>query len=327
MKVGLIGAGAIGGLLASYGEADGVRWLVHARGQTLSALRSVGFVVAGGSDTRSISIDATDCLADLAHADLILVAVKSPALPAVAAAPAALPRMTVPIVLALNGIPFWLADEIPTAGPLLARLDSCGELRGVFARNRLVSAIVYAGAQREGSSFIVNTTPGRNRIVLGKVELGVDERVARLISIWRGNGLDASITTDLRAEIWAKLISTVSLAPIGALTGFTNLEIVLDPELRSLAHAAMSETIELGRQLGLIADLDLAPWLDPARHAHHRSSMLQDLDCGRPLEIDSSLIAVRDLARANGVSAPNIEGIAALLAARATNRPNPIAAS
>jgi 2-dehydropantoate 2-reductase len=318
-SVAIVGAGAIGGQFAVRLMQAGTRVAVLARGATLAAIRRDGLALETGDRRLVARPDCADDPAALGPRDVVVVAVKAPALASAIRLVPALSHADTRVVLAINGLPFWFLDGLAVVAPpaLADALDPGGVVRAHVPAARLEHCVVYSGAEAIAPGVVRNTTPTRNRLVLGRPDGAADAVLTAFAAVLRAGGFEAETTATIRREIWAKLYNHLALSPIAALTGVTNRGLVADPALRAVAAAIVAEIEAVGRALGLDVPGDAATRLDPARHSDHRPSLLQDLEAGRPLELATGVVALVALAAALGVGAPTLETATALVVARA----------
>jgi 2-dehydropantoate 2-reductase len=217
----------------------------------------------------------------------------------------------------LNGVPWWFFQGIggDHDGRVLSSVDPGGRLAAALPARAVVGAVVYVGASREGPARI--TWNGRNRIVLGEPARRGSARLDDLARVLQSAGIGAEATPDIRAAVWAKLLGNATYNPLSAITGATMGRMAEHPPLRAVIRAIMVETVAVGRALGVIEafDVDERLNLSPAMRAF-RTSMLQDMDAGRPLELAGIVDAVVELADLTGVDVPVLRTVGALAAER-----------
>ncbi|EGP48531.1 ketopantoate reductase family protein [Achromobacter insuavis] len=323
-RVGVIGAGAIGGFLGVQLAHAGVDVRVIARGQTLAAIRKHGWRLDIGGRRLVARVLAIDSEADCGFEqdepwtpDVVVVAVKSHSLPTLAPVLARLAGPDTVIVPAINGLPWWFnAGKSAPAAPL-ASTDPHGELGNAVPPARIIGAVVYPscscpepGITRHGAG---------SRLVFGNVMPDADEqRLSQWVDLLRRCGLDAHMTDAIRAEVWNKLLGNACFNPVSMLTGSATDVMIDDPAVRALFTQMMSEMLALGHAQGI------APAVSPAdriaitrRLGHVKTSMLQDAEAGRPVELAAILGAAMELAERTGVEMPCCRTVHALAALRA----------
>ena len=318
MKICIYGAGSIGGLIGGVLADAGHEVGLIARGAHLDAMRREGLTVETGGRTISVRPAATDAPADLGVQEVVVVAVKAPALPSVAAGIGPLLGSETVVMTAMNGIPWWFFDGFPEAGPEISygALDPGGALARPVPTDRVIGCVVHLGALVPAPGHIRHVAD--NRLILGEAAGGMSDRLAALVEIFAATPLDATATGDLRQEIWLKLLGNFNFAPVSSLTGATNGTLGSDPGLRKLCVDLFEEAAEAGRRIGLAPGMTADARIDMgASLGDFRTSMLQDFDKGRPPEIDAIVGAVAAVGRATGVPMPCTEAVLALVCAKA----------
>lgn len=321
MKVCVAGAGAIGSLigarLASHGEA---RVSALARGATLAALRRDGWWLQHGEQVLQTPVQADDDARALGVQDLVVIAVKAPALPDLAPALAPLIGPQTVLLTAMNGVPWWFCDGVAGLPPgPLASVDPGGRLAAALPTSQLLGAVVHASASV--------LAPGRvqhvmgQRLVIGEPAGGVSDRVLGVAALLRGAGFEAEASPAIRQEIWFKLWGNMTMNPVSALTGATLDAVLADPLVRGFCSAAMREAAQVGAALG--CPIEASPedrHAVTARLGAIRTSMLQDVQAGRGLELDALVGAVHEIARRLGIATPNIDALLGLTRLMARQR-------
>jgi 2-dehydropantoate 2-reductase len=303
MNVCIVGLGAIGGLLAAWlGRlpADRVHLSALVRGETLAAVRERGLLLDDAAGQHRIALQAADTAAALGPQDLVIVAVKGPALPAVADAVAALSHADTTVLGAMNGVPWWFFDGLPadapqaTRGWVLDSVDPGGRLRDRMPPARVVGGVVHMAASTAGPGHVRHAM-GR-RLVLGDAMGGANTRTAPVAALLAEAGVEVEVSGCIQRDVWFKLWGNVTMNPVSALTGATLDQILADELVRGFCSGVMSEAQAIGAALGL--PIEQTP---EQRHAVTaklgpvRTSMLQDLQAGRALEIDALLASVREI--------------------------------
>lgn len=318
MKIAIFGAGAVGGHLAARLAASGTPVSVIARGLHLAAIREHGLTLIAGEDRVTVHPQASDHAADLGPQDIVIISVKGPSLQAAVEAAAPLIAAETRVLLVMNGLPWWFLDGLPvepTPG-LIRLLDPAGRMDAVIPRERAAAGVITSGGRIVAPGVIENTTPKSNILTLGFADGRANSLVAEFASLAVKAGYKSALTTDIRVAIWTKLFINAAAAMVAALVHRSTSETASDPELAALIQTCIEEIVAIGRAIGVSANVDPAAMIATMRGHHHRPSVLQDLEAGRPLELDATLLAVRDIARLKGVPAPHLTAIAALIAAR-----------
>jgi len=306
MKVGIVGAGAIGCWLGARLAAAGHDVAVFARGDTLAALREHGLQLTEDGETRAFPVQADDDASRLGHQDLVIVAVKAPAMQAIAPAVGAMTGEETIVLPAMNGVPWWFADGLGAAERgARSVVDPDGSIRGHIPSAAVVGCVVHASA-----SLIAPGHARRNMsdvLLLGEPGGGSSERVGKLVATFEGAGLASRSSAAIRQDIWYKLWGNMTMNPVSAITGATADRIIDDPDVRALLMAIMVEAATVGGLIGCPIDEPGENRIAITRKlGAFRTSMLQDVDAGRPIELDALLGAPRAIAAALDVPTPNM---------------------
>ena len=311
MKICVVGAGAIGGFLGARLALEGSAEVsALARGATLVALRDHGWRLQEGAELMRAPLAlAVDDPRDLGPQDLLLLAVKSPALPALAPTLAPLFGADTMVLPAMNGVPWWFSAGIDVLGTRpLESVDPGGVIARAIATTRVVGCVVHA-AVSSGAPGIAVHRMGRG-LIIGEPHGADSSRVQQLAALFGRAGFEVHTSTRIRYDIWYKLWRNMTMNPVSALTGAT-LDAVLDDELvRAFCSAAMREAAAIGARIG--CDVHESP---EDRHAVTRrlgaakTSMLQDVEALRPLELDALVGAVREIGARVGVPTPSIDAL------------------
>ncbi|MDW3204887.1 MAG: 2-dehydropantoate 2-reductase [Alphaproteobacteria bacterium] len=313
MKVCIYGAGAIGGYMAVALADGGADVSLVARGPHLAAIRQNGLSLHIGGETRNIAVAASDNPADLGPQDYVIVALKAHSVPAVADRMTTLFHDRTAVVTAVNGVPWWYFHGIegPLAGTRLESVDPGGaQWRGI-GPERAIGCVVYPACEVTEPG-IVRHIEG-DRFTLGEPSGEKSDRVSALAEAMRAGGLKAPVKPRIRDEIWVKLWGNLSFNPISALTGATLEQICADPGTRAVAKAMMLEGQAIGEKLGVRFAIDVEKRIDGAAAVGaHKTSMLQDLERGRAMEIDALVTAVQELGRLTETPTPTIDSVLAL---------------
>jgi len=328
MRVCIVGLGAIGGLFAGWlgtrpPPAAVPELSALVRGDTLAAVRRHGLRLDTPSGTVAVPLQASDDAAELGAQDLVIVAVKAPALPAVAPAVAALCGPRTQVLAAMNGVPWWFFEGLPgpCRGLVLASVDPGGAVRALLPAARVIGCVVHL------SSSVVE--PGRVRhvngqgLILGRAqhEPGGDGRLQTVATLLSNAGFAVTLSELIQREVWFKLWGNMTMNPVSALTGATCDRILDDPLVRRFCSAVMLEAQAVGAAFGI--PIEQQP---EERHAVTRklgafkTSMLHDVEAGRPLEIDALLGAVREIGGHVGIATPNVDALFGLVRLMAATR-------
>ena len=318
MKVCVFGAGAIGGYLGAKLASGGVDVSLVARGPHLAAMREKGLTLIedGQSTTRQVRV--AENASELGAQDYVIVTLKAHSVPGVVTAMQPLIGPETTVVSGVNGVPWWYFHKHggELANTRLESVDPGGAQWKGFGPERVLGCVVYPAAEVIEPG-VVRHIEG-NRFSLGEPSGEKTERALRLSKAMIAAGLKAPVRPKLRDEIWVKLWGNLSFNPISALTHATLDVICTEPETRALARSMMVEAQEIAERLGVKFPIDVDRRLDGgAAVGAHRTSMLQDLEAGRPMEIDALVGSVVELGRLVDVPTPTIDAVLALVRQRA----------
>jgi len=306
MNICIFGAGAIGISFAVRFASRGHRLSAVARGLTLTALRDEGLRLIDATGEHCYPVRAASDPAQLGAQDLVIIAVKGPALPAVAAGIGPLLHDETIVLSAMNGMPWWFFDGMPgtLANARLESVDPQGSLHAAIATRRILGAVVHLAASCPAPG--VSRIHFGNRLILGEPDHSASPRLDRLAGALREGGFEVDVSDHIQRDIWFKLWGNMTMNPISALTGATCDRILDDPLVNDYCCAVMSEAAAIGAQIG--CPIAQTP---PERNALTRklgafkTSMLQDVEAGRALEIDALLAAVHEIAGRLGLAVPH----------------------
>ena len=313
MRICVFGAGAIGGLLALKLAASGEEVTVIARGAHLAAIRERGLTLVEEGREEVARVRATDRAAESGPHDVVVLAMKAHQVAPVVRDVNALVGPGTVIVTAQNGIPWWYFAKHggEHEGKRLESVDPGGVIAATLDVARVVGSIIYPAAELEAPGVIRHVEG--NRVTLGELDGAETERVRALAEVLRRAGFKARVTPDLRSELWVKLWGNCTFNPISALTQATLAEITGFPRTRELAAAMMREAQAVGEKLGARFGIPLEKRIAGAASVGaHKTSMLQDVEAGRPTELEALLGAVVELGRITGTPTPNLDAVYAL---------------
>ena len=326
MKVCVVGAGAVGGLVAGWlGSrigADALDLCVLARGATLAALRRDGLRVDRAGDPVVLRpVRASDHPEALGVQDLVVLAIKGPALAAVAPAVRALCAGHTTVLVAMNGIPWWFFDHLPGTGQglRLASVDPGDTIRAHIPTERVLGCVVHLSAATSAPG-VVNHAFG-NRLILGEPAGGDSARLQQAGALLARGGFQVETSPRIQREIWFKLWGNMTMNPISALTGATGDRILGDSLVRAYLNAMMGEAREIGARFGIPIEQHPEQRHEITRKlGAFRTSMLQDTEAGRPLEIDALLSAVCEVGRRLSMPTPHLDSLLGLTRLMARTR-------
>jgi 2-dehydropantoate 2-reductase len=322
MRIAVFGAGAIGGYLAAKLAAAGrVDLSVMARGEHLDAMRSGGLRLIEGGEEKAFRVKATSKAEELGVQDYVVLALKAHSVRPALAQFAPLIGADTAVVTMQNGVPWWYFHEFkgPLQGTRVKAVDPDGKIWDAIGPERVIGSVVYPAAEVDAPGLIRHVD-GR-RFSLGEPSGEKSERVTRLAEEFIAAGLQAPVREDIRSEIWLKLWGNLCFNPISALTGSTLAGIVADEGTRTLAKTMMLEAQAIAETLGVKFPVTVDKRIAGAGDVgEHKTSMLQDLERGRPMEIDALVTAVQEMGRLTGKPTPAIDAVLALVRRLAIER-------
>lgn len=318
MKVAIFGAGAIGGFLAVKLMKAGADVTVIARGAHLDAMRTKGLTLKSEGETVTLHPRATHDTAEAGAQDYVFITLKAPSLPDAAEQIVPLMGAETALVTGMNGVPWWYfyGIESPWRNRPIESVDPGGLLWKTLAPQRVIGGVVYPSAEVIEPGVIEHVYG--NRFTLGEPNGAKSERGERLSKLMTDAGLKAPLRPRIRDELWMKLWGNLSFNPLSALTGATLDVLASQPDLRDVARSMMLEAQAMAEKLGVKFTVDVDKRMDMALEVGaHKTSMLQDLERGRPMEIDALLGAVVELGSLTGDPMPMCKAILALVRERA----------
>jgi 2-dehydropantoate 2-reductase len=313
MKVCIYGAGAIGSWLGAGLAQAGCSVSVVARGAALSAIQAHGLNRIDASGQRSFKVTASDKPADLGVQDLIIIAVKAPAMASIAPQLAPLMDAHTMVMTAMNGVPWWFLNGFggKFAGTRLQAIDPQGSIAQAISAANIIGCVVHASCSM-ASVGVVKHHFG-NGLVIGETTGESTARVQQLAALLVKAGFSATVSEQIQKDVWYKLWGNMTVNPISAITGATTDKILDDDLLRGFVSNVMLETKAIGEHLGI--PLAQVP---EDRHAMTRklgafkTSMLQDAEAGKGIELDALVTAVRELGVVTGVATPFTDALLGL---------------
>ncbi len=313
MKICVVGAGAIGGLLAAKLARAGEEVSVVARGAQLRAIRNDGLTFVEAGESFTVKIAASDRIADLGRQDLVVLGVKAHQLAAIVPQIApALGEKTL-VLTAQNGIPWWYFFKHggPHEGRRLESVDPGGIIADHLPIDRVIASVVYPAAEIERPGVIRHIEG--DRFSLAEIDGEKTERIRAVSEVFVRAGFKAPIVSDVRGEFWVKLWGNLSFNPISALTHATLEDICRFAPTRALAAEMMREAQAVGEALGVRFRISLEKRIAGAEAVGaHKTSMLQDVESGRDIEIEALLGSVIELGEIAGVATPQLRAVYAL---------------
>jgi 2-dehydropantoate 2-reductase len=310
MKICVVGAGAIGGLLAVRLAEVGEDVSVIIRGANLAAVRANGMRLLIDGTEHVARVTATDRIADLRHQDLVFLTMKAHQVGAVVPELNALCGPETILVTAQNGIPWWYFFKHggPYDGTVLESVDPGGSIAAGIDVAHVLGSIIYPAAEIVAPGVIRHIEG--DRISLGELDGSDSERLREIATLLRKAGFKIRIASDLRSELWIKLWGNCTFNPISALTHATLVDICQFPPTRALAVTMMREAQNIGEKLGVRFGVSLERRIAGAEAVgKHKTSMLQDVETGRPLELDALVGSVLELGRLTSTATPSLTAI------------------
>ena len=318
MRICVFGAGAVGGYLAVLLARAGADVSVVARGPHLAAIDKHGLTLLAGGEELVSDLPATDNPASLGKQDVIIVTLKAHSIPRAVAGIRTLLHRDTAVVSAVNGIPWWYFHGLDSefGERHVESVDPGGAIWRGIGPERAIGCVVYPSAEVVEPGVVRHISD--NRMILGEPHGDRSERIVALASLFLAAGLKAPIRARLRNDIWMKLWGNLAFNPLSALTHATLDVLATEPGSRAIARQMMAEGQAVGEALGVRFAVDIERRIDGAAAVGaHRTSMLQDLTLGRPLESDALVGAVQELGALVGIATPTIDLIHTLLAQRA----------
>ena len=310
MRITIIGAGAIGGFFAARLALAGHKVGMVARGATLAALRQHGQRLESGGKSLAAPVSASEHAADFGPQDAVILAVKAPSLAQVMPALAPLCSPDTVVLPALNGIPWWyfLGSGGPLAGHRLLSVDPHGVIERAVALPSILGCVVFPACSVKAPGHVVHASG--NRVVFGEPAGAISPRAQGMAELFKVAGFDAEASAGVRQEIWLKLLGNACFNPVSLITRSATDLLIDDPGVYTLFTAMMQETLAVGAAAGVT--LAIAPEQRLAltrRLGHIKTSMLQDAENKRPVELEAILGAAVEVAAATGTAAPLLNAV------------------
>ncbi|WP_327233544.1 2-dehydropantoate 2-reductase [Streptomyces sp. NBC_01317] len=313
MKVAVVGAGAIGAYVGAALDRAGAEVHLIARGPHLAAMRQDGVRVLSPRGDWTARVHATDRPEDIGPVDYVFLGLKANSYAACGPLVKPLLHDGTAVIAAQNGIPWWYfhGHGGPHDGTRIESVDPGGSVSAVLPPERAIGCVVYAATELEGPG-IVRHLEG-TRFSIGEPDRSVSKRCLEFSEAMQAGGLKCPVEPELRDDIWIKLLGNISFNPISALTRATMREMCLHRSTRQVIEMMMAETLSVAEALGCHPDISIERRLAGAeRVGDHRTSTLQDLEKGKPLELDVLLAAVVELAEITGVPVPTLRTVDAI---------------
>ena len=312
MKIAVVGAGAIGGYLGTKLSVTGEDVCFIARNRNLAAINANGFklIQEDGSELHARGVRAYERCADAGPQDAVLLTVKAHQVRDLLPELRGLFGPATMLVSFINGVPWWYFNKLagPYEGRTLQSLDPDGLIAAQIEPERIIAGVVYPASELTAPG-VVKLIEG-NRFSLGELDGSRSERIETLSKAMMNAGFKSPVSRDIRSEIWVKLWGNLTFNPISALTHATLQDICRFPPTRALAEAMMGEAKAVAEKLGVVFKISLAQRIAGAEAVGaHKTSMLQDVEAGRALELEALVGAVVELGRITETPTPTIEAI------------------
>jgi 2-dehydropantoate 2-reductase len=312
-RVAIVGAGAIGGWLGVKLAQAGCEVSALARGDTLHALQARGLVLRTGNDTMKMPVRAAVDAATLGVQDLVVIAVKAPALADLAPRLAPLIGPDTLVLTAMNGVPWWFFEGFggALAGHQLQTVDPGGVIAQAIPASNVIGCVVHASCSVDAPGEVRHHFG--NGLIVGEPSGQATERVPALVALLQAAGFNATLSPQIQKDIWYKLWGNMTINPVSALTGATTDRILGDDLVRGFISSVMLEAREIGARIGI--PIDQQP---EDRHAvtlklgAFKTSMLQDVEARKAVELDALVASVRELGQLTGVATPFTDALLGL---------------
>jgi 2-dehydropantoate 2-reductase len=312
-KACIYGAGAIGGWIGMALASGGCALSVVARGATLQALQTHGLRLQQGEQTTTVPVTASADPAELGVQDLVVIAVKAPAMPEVAERIAPLIGPHTLVLTAMNGVPWWFFEGFGGRwqGTRLKAVDPQGAIAQAIPARHIVGCVVHASCSLNGPGFVRRHFG--NRLILGEPSGEKTARVQALAALLAQAGIETVVSEQIQKDAWYKLWGNMTVNPVSAMTGATT-DLILDDDLvRGFISSVMLEAREIGARIGIpIADQPEDRHQVTRKLGAFKSSMLQDVEAGKPVELDALVTVVKELGTLTGVPTPFTDALLGL---------------
>ena len=313
MKVCIYGAGAIGGWIGVRLAQAGCDLSVVARGATLEALQAHGLRLQSGGETFAAKVKASASPADLGMQDLVVIAVKAPALAEVAAAIRPLLGPDTIVLTAMNGVPWWFFQGFGGAfeGTRLKAVDPEGRIAEAIPARHVIGCVVHASCALREPGFVQHHFG--NKLIIGEPSGRKTERVQQLVALLQSAGHEVELSEQIQKDAWYKLWGNMTVNPISAMTGATTDLILEDDLVREFISTVMLEAREIGARVGIpIAQQPEDRHQVTRKLGAFKTSMLQDVEAGKPVELDALVTVVKELGTLTGVATPFTDALLGL---------------
>ncbi len=321
MKVCVVGAGAIGGWMGVKLAKAGHAVSVLARGATLAAIQANGLQLIAGGESSSVSVKAAANAGELDSPDLLIIAVKAPGLRDAALSVASLIGPNTVVLTAMNGVPWWFFDRAdrPLTGTQLTSIDASSEIAASISAGNVIGCVVHAACSVDAPGLIRHKMG--DRLIIGEPSGGISSRLHELHETLTAAGFEPEASDDIQRDVWFKLWGNMTMNPVSAITGATTDKILDDELTREFCSAVMREAQAIGIKIGI--PIEQTP---DERHAVTRklgamkTSMLQDIEAGKGIELDALVAAVAEIGKKVNVATPYTDALLGLTRLMARGR-------
>ena len=323
MRICVFGAGAIGGNFAARLADAGNEVSVVARGAHLEAIKARGLTLLAGDKKIVAKVHASDRPADLGRQDAVISTLKATALGDLAASVTPLLGPDTPVVFAQNGIPWWYGHGLSKSRPVapdLSMLDPGGALAKSVGLHRTLGGTISSPNHVVEPGVVVNEIPDRNTLCVGEIDDRPSQRVGRLRAALKGAGISSPDTTDIRYDIWHKLMANLTGSTVALILGQPS-SVQKTPLVNRMCRRAHAEALAVAAAHGVVLDDSPDVRYGPKRvYFDHRPSILQDYDLGRPMEIESIVRAPVAFARSAAIDTPTLDALEAVAVTLAASK-------
>ena len=312
-KVAIVGAGAIGGWMGMHLARAGVQISVLARGDTLTALQRNGLQLHQGGELHHMPVKASNDAAELGVQDLVVISVKAPALASVTQQIGPLIGQDTVVLTAMNGVPWWFLQGFggPVQGQSLGTVDPQGTIARAIPAQHVIGGVVHASCSVDAPGVIRHHFG--DGLIVGEPSGANTPRVQALHALLQKAGFNATLSPQIQKDIWFKLWGNMTVNPISALTGATSDRLLDDELVRGFMSRVMLEAKAIGEHIGIpIAQEPEDRHAVTRKLGAFRTSMLQDVQAGKPVELDALVSAVRELGQMTGVATPFTDALLGL---------------
>ena len=318
MRICVFGAGAVGGHAAGRLARGGATVSVVARGPHLAAIKARGLEIRAPDGAFRVDVAASGDAAELGPQDAVFVTLKAPSLPGAAASIRALLGPDTAVVFALNGIPWWYfyKEGGPHDGRRIDRLDPGGTIWDTIGPHRAIGGVINS-ACTVIEPGVIRVANANGRITLGEPDGTVSPRAETIAAALRAGGMGSEAVPDIRSRIWGKLVLNIGSGPMGVLTGLPGHQVLAEAPCQDALRGMVAEVAAVAAAMGCPIATDADAQIANSQKLMHTASIVQDLQLGRPMEIDAIFAQPVELARLAGVATPTLDLLVTLAQLRA----------